>query len=92
MFGDGGWIWDRYVQQATKYREWLREIRGSRIVAVELGAGLAIPTVRNECQSQSAVLIRINPREADTPAGGIPLPLGALEALAKIDEVLEMTR
>jgi hypothetical protein len=34
------------------------------------------------------VLIRINSREAETPEGGIPLPLGALEALIKIDALL----
>ena len=57
-------------------------------MAIELGAGLAIPTVRYECERQSSVLIRINPRESDTPAGGIALPLGALEALSKIDGIL----
>jgi hypothetical protein len=38
-----------------------------------------------ECERRGHVLIRVNPREADTPAGGIPLPLGALEALRRID-------
>ncbi len=56
-------------------------------MAIELGAGLVIPTVRYECERQSSVLIRINPRESDTPAGGIALPLGALEALSKIDGI-----
>jgi NAD-dependent SIR2 family protein deacetylase len=88
MFGDGEWILHRSAQQSANYRKWLGEIRGSRVVAVELGAGLAIPTVRKECESQSEVLIRINPGEADTAAGGISLQLGALEALARIDEIL----
>jgi hypothetical protein len=34
------------------------------------------------------VLIRINPRDATVPAGGISLPLGALEALTAIDAML----
>jgi hypothetical protein len=45
--------------------------------------------VRDECEARARVLIRINPREADTPAGGIPLPLGALNALEAIDALLE---
>ena len=63
-------------------------MRGRRVVAVELGAGLAIPTVRRECEHRAGVLIRINPREADTPPGGIALPFGARAALALIDGVL----
>jgi hypothetical protein len=53
-----------------------------------LGAGLAIPTVRHECEERGEVLVRINPREADTPSGGIPLPMGAQEALLAIDAVM----
>jgi hypothetical protein len=34
---------------------------------------------------RAQVLIRVNPREPDTPAWGIPLPVGALEALRKMD-------
>jgi NAD-dependent SIR2 family protein deacetylase len=88
MFGDGGWDGDRTAGQRARYGDWLRTVRGRRVVAVELGAGLAIPTVRDECERRGQVLIRINPREADTPAGGIPLPLGALEALGRIDALL----
>jgi NAD-dependent SIR2 family protein deacetylase len=85
MFGDWGWEPERTARQSTRYEDWLRRVEGRRVVAVELGAGLAIPTVRLECEARGEVLIRVNPREADTPAGGIPLPLGALEALGKID-------
>ncbi len=52
------------------------------------GSGLAISTVRYECERRGRVLVRINPREADTPAGGVALPLGALEALGKMDVLL----
>jgi hypothetical protein len=48
----------------------------------------AIPTVRAECEAHATTLIRINPREADTPTGGISLPLGALEALSRIDVMM----
>lgn len=88
MFGDWDWDQSRYAGQSGRYEQWLRRVHGRRVVAVELGAGLAIPTVRDECEARGQILIRINPREADTPASGIPLPLGALEALGKIDALL----
>ncbi|QEL13754.1 SIR2 family NAD-dependent protein deacylase [Limnoglobus roseus] len=85
MFGD--WDWDRIrsADQRRNYEDWLQRVDGRRVVAIEMGAGLAIPTVREECEEQSQVLIRINPREAETPPGGIALPLGAAEALGEID-------
>jgi len=88
MFGDWEWVPDRYTAQAGRYDDWLRQVQGRRVVAIELGAGLAIPTVREECEERGQALIRINPREADTPAWGIALPLGALKALGKVDALL----
>ena len=88
MFGD--WDWDevRCAEQYSRYENWLREVHGRRVVAIELGAGLAIPTVRQECESRAGRLIRINPREAEAPGNGISIPLAALEALGKIDCLL----
>jgi NAD-dependent SIR2 family protein deacetylase len=89
MFGD--WEWDRarYAGQQARYVSWLQRVEGRRVVAVELGAGLAIPTVRDECEERGRVLVRINPREPDTPAGGVPLAMGALEAIRAIDAVVQ---
>jgi NAD-dependent SIR2 family protein deacetylase len=88
MFGDWNWIRDRSDEQARRYEKWLRQVKGCRIVTIELGAGHAIPTVRYECERRGNVLIRVNPQEADTLTGGISLPVGALEALSKIDAYL----
>lgn len=89
MFGD--WEWDRarYAAQHARYADWLGRVGGRRVVAVEMGAGLAIPTVRDECESRGRVLVRINPREADTPPGGISISAGALEALRAIDAAIQ---
>lgn len=87
MFGDWEWDGTRTATQRSRYREWLSWVAGSRLVAIEMGAGLAIPTVRRECEERGQVLIRINPREAEA-ADGISVPLGALEALQRIDELL----
>lgn len=63
-------------------------VRRQRIVSIEFGAGLAIPTVRHECEARADVLIRVSPRESDTPPGGISLACGALEAIPRIDSLL----
>lgn len=84
MFGDAGWISDRADAQAARLARWRDDLRGRRLVVLELGAGLAIPTVRRVCESAGGTLIRINPREPGVPRGGIGLQLGALEALRKL--------
>jgi NAD-dependent SIR2 family protein deacetylase len=59
------------------------------LVIVECGAGTGVPTVRmfgeRLARSGRATLIRINVREPGGPAGVIPIPLGAREALERID-------
>jgi NAD-dependent SIR2 family protein deacetylase len=88
MFGDWDWQTERYEQQRRRYEAWLASLLSKRLVAIELGAGLAVPTVRRECQGRATTLIRINPRDADVPPDGVALPLGALDALCRIDERL----
>jgi NAD-dependent SIR2 family protein deacetylase len=85
MFGDWQWISRRADAQLQNYRRWLRPRR--RIVAVEIGAGTAIPTVRQQCADVAQQLIRINPRDSQAPAGAIALPMGGLAALQAIDAV-----
>lgn len=85
MFGDGNWLDCETEAQAERMTEWLISAQRGRIVPVECGAGLAIPTVRNACERLSKHLIRINPRNFQTPKHGIGIPLGAAEALQRID-------
>ena len=85
MFHDGGWIADRADEQARRYRSWLRTAEAARLVIVEIGAGLAVPSVRYESECSAGTLIRINPREAQTGPNGISIPVGGLEALREID-------
>lgn len=85
MFNDWDWITGRCERQLARYQDWLRTLAGKRVVAIEFGAGLAIPTVRHECESRATTLIRVNPREAEVSSGGIGLPLGALAAIQQID-------
>ncbi|MFC4003935.1 NAD-dependent deacetylase [Prauserella oleivorans] len=87
MFGDFDWLGTRTERQLDELRAWRRE--HPDLVVVELGAGLAVPTVRRQAELASAAngaLVRINPREPEVRHGrGVSLPLGALDALSRID-------
>jgi NAD-dependent SIR2 family protein deacetylase len=92
MFGDGGWDGSRTGAQEERLERWLDDVGDARLVVVECGAGTAIPSVRLFCQrlqKKGATLVRINVREPQVPAGGIPLAMGAMEALARIDALLQ---
>jgi NAD-dependent SIR2 family protein deacetylase len=96
MFGDPSWNGARTGDQWNRLDRWLQSLARGRLVIVECGAGLAIPSVRNFCEelavSRDAALIRINPREAEVPRGHISLAAGALEGLQAIDEQMTSTR
>lgn len=91
MFGDYHWISDHAEAQHARYRAWLREVAGQRVAILELGAGLAVPTVRLESealkQQLGATLVRINPRDAEGPDGTLQIALGAAEAIERIDRL-----
>jgi hypothetical protein len=71
--------------------DWIPE-QTRPLVIIECGAGTAVPTVRLFSESAAerwGTLIRINPSEPEVPDGQIGIPLGALEALERIDEVIQ---
>ena len=83
MFSDRTWQERRSQRQAVAYQNWLN--KAGKLAIVEIGAGTDIPTCRWESERQEGQLIRINPREATcSNDNGISIPLGGLEALAKI--------
>ena len=91
MFSDGAWVSTRSSTQENSLLAWSNARDTRRMVVIEMGAGTAIPTVRDcseNFQYQGATLVRINPRESDGPDGTLSLPLGAREALERIDAVL----
>jgi len=93
MFGDAGWDESRTWQQEARFNEWRAGLRNRRLVVVECGAGLAIPTVRQLCEyvagQLGGKLIRLNVREPQVPPGHIGLALGALAGLQAIDDRLQ---
>ncbi len=91
MFGDSGWDSSRADAQEAKLDAWLAGVGDARLVVVECGAGTAIPSVRSFCERlalRGASLVRVNVRESQVPAGGIPLAMGAMEALRKLEALL----
>ena len=91
MFGDSGWQSARSDAQQQRYRQWLAQRKGARLLISEFGAGSAVPTVRIESEHLASLpnstLLRINPREPEVPESvrdGHGLPMGALEAIEKL--------
>jgi NAD-dependent SIR2 family protein deacetylase len=92
MFGDGAWNPGRMAAQQIRFRLWLRQLTRGKLLVVEVGAGTAISTVRQTAEQLAEAagtpLVRINPHEAQGPAGTISLAESARTALEKIDEQL----
>jgi NAD-dependent SIR2 family protein deacetylase len=95
MFGDGTWLSERSDAQLARFSAWLDELAkiSAKLAIVELGAGGAVPSVRNASERVArrtgGVLIRINPRENEVPPGQIDLPLRAAEGIQWICDALE---
>lgn len=92
MFGDWAWDGSRSRRQGAALEAWLERLRGSSLVVVELGAGSAVPTVRNLSdrllRRPHTTLVRINPREPEGPPGTLGLAMGAAEACAALERSL----
>jgi NAD-dependent SIR2 family protein deacetylase len=95
MFGDRGWDSSRTEAQERRMGAWLDDVGTAPIVIIELGAGMAVPTIRIMSEDFTAqpggTLIRINPRELDIPPGHVAIPSGALAALRGIDARLDQS-
>ena len=88
MFGDFGWNYSRTNTQRDRLKTWMAtlEKNDAKLAIVEIGAGTAVPTVRNTSEQIAknfdVPLIRINPRESF--GAEIGLNMGAVEALSNI--------
>ncbi|MEG0486674.1 MAG: Sir2 family NAD-dependent protein deacetylase [Acinetobacter sp.] len=89
MFDDYNWLNNRTNQQRKNLEHWLKQYQ--RPVVIEIGAGTAIPTVRNFSERFAPSIIRINPREYDLAANqGISIPNNALQSIQAILNVLQI--
>ncbi len=94
MFDDVRWTDGRSAARQIRFRLWLRGLTRGRLAVIELGAGVAVPTVRTTAEQVASAagvpIIRINPRNAETSDGGLSIEAGALEALTLLDERIRM--
>jgi hypothetical protein len=85
---------ERTATQSQREEQWLTSVGDrQRIVVIELGAGTAIPSVRDFSEriifELGGRLIRINPRQFQVPhKEDIGIAMGSLEALRGIDQAL----
>jgi len=69
MFDDWDWMSDITDEQNERYRIWASLNKANNLTIIEIGAGKAVPSVRNNSyimRSRKDVptyLIRVNPRE-----------------------------
>jgi len=95
MFEDFGWISGRRAKQYSNYNKFTLNAADSNLVVIEVGAGLAVPTVRLEGESQAkknywqGTFIRVNLRDYEVPPKGIVIPLGGKDALTRISNELD---
>lgn len=88
MFGDPGWVSAPADAQLRRVGAWCEQV-GRRLLAIELGAGTAIPSARRYGETRAATLIRINPREpAVVRPRDVGLPLAAAAALSALRQRL----
>ena len=84
--------WGFYGHRLNLYRQTQPHagfaIQNGRLVAIELGAGTALPKMRRECELAAWWGIRINPHDTEPPTHGVLLPVGAVEALTALETVM----
>ena len=88
MFNDGYWNPDRTDDQRDLFNQWASQ--AENILAIEIGAGTAIPSVRYKTTEIGHKIIRINPRQSviSKRFTGISLDMEGLEALESINQAM----
>jgi len=94
MFWDTKWLAKRADKQESRFMKWIRELqkKQSCVAIIEIGAGSAIPTVRQRGEHLArtlpdAKLFRINPREFELDDSlGFSMPYGGLEGIEMLQK------
>ncbi|SHI61398.1 NAD-dependent protein deacetylase, SIR2 family [Malonomonas rubra DSM 5091] len=91
MFGDYSWLHQRTSDQEDNFDAFLQKNSDGKLVVIEMGAGSAVPTIRNLSErlghSNQTTVIRINPREPQIGAPHFSFSCGAVKALSGIDDI-----
>lgn len=92
MFGDYAWLHQRTADQENNFDSFLRKNSNSSMIVIEMGAGTAIPTIRNLSEQlgrrKRTRVLRINPREPQIKAPHLSFSSGAVSTLRQIDDSL----
>ncbi|MFO7813561.1 MAG: Sir2 family NAD-dependent protein deacetylase [Pelovirga sp.] len=92
MFGDYAWVHQRSALQEERFEHFLEQHRNKALVVIEIGAGTAIPTIRNLSERlgrrPDTRVLRINPREPQIRDDHFSFGGGAVETLSALNEVL----
>ncbi|WP_415913215.1 SIR2 family NAD-dependent protein deacylase [Neptuniibacter sp. QD37_11] len=87
MFNDLDWDASRVNKQHTEFERWVGKTNTLKRVAIEIGVGSSITTVRDACKPISDAYIRINPEPHDN-LNDINLQMQALDALTVVDKTI----
>lgn len=89
MFDDYDFAATRTDMKMDMFYSWLRDQKN--VVAIEIGAGTAIPTVRQACDYRATNVIRINPLHTHvSKPGDVSIPTGGLDGIKLIyDELMK---
>lgn len=83
MFGDPQFSFNRETKQFWPFDQWARSCKN--LVAIEMGAGVHIATVRMMAAEYAPTVIRINPQHPEVSRpNDIGIPLGALDGISRI--------
>jgi NAD-dependent SIR2 family protein deacetylase len=92
MFGDYAWLHQRSALQEERFDHFLGQLRDKALVVIEIGAGTAIPTIRNLSerlgQRSDTRVLRINPREPQIRGHHFSFAGGAVETLTALNKSL----
>jgi len=92
MFGDYAWLHQRSALQEERFDHFLEQHQVNPLVVIEIGAGTAIPTIRNLSERlgrrPGTCVFRINPREPQIRDGHFSFAGGAVETLSSLHEAL----
>ena len=96
MFGDWHWQSQMQDEKEQKLMAWLKQV--NNLAIIELGAGTAVPSVRNFGErlvqhsiNESVSLLRVNLREPQVPnkSNCFGVSVGALDSLMLLNKVIE---
>lgn len=88
MFNDP-WFYPKFTGiQSTKFMSW--EIEKTNVVGIEIGAGLAVPSIRLMGQERTGTLIRINPHDYQiNRPQDISIPSTAVEGIDILEKFFQ---